>query len=94
MCNDHFSYRNRSIHGDLVVVQILPESEWKEVSKTLKVAGIGSSSDNGHAVPTGIVVGVLSRRTYDIVASFPVSRPGSRSSIVGVAFLINNLSIK
>lgn len=66
-------FRNRSIHGDLVVLQYLPKSEWKGVSNTLKVPGTSTSSDSVHAVPTGMVVGVLSRRTCDVVASFPVS---------------------
>ena len=57
-----------------MVVEILPKSEWKGVSKSLKVAGANTSSDNTHTVITGTIVGRWRKDTYDIVASFPVSR--------------------
>lgn len=67
--------RNRAIHGDVVVVQLLPQTEWKGRITNLKhqsgpdeeVDGTSSSSK----VPCGRVVGITQRGWRDYVASFP-----------------------
>ncbi len=60
--------RNRSLHGDVVAVQLLPKAQWR--SRSGKLAdSTGSSSD---VMATGVVVGVILRNEKEYVASFEV----------------------
>lgn len=83
-----YSNRNRSLTGDTVAVQLLPKSDWKGTSRQLptghtpNLSPDDESRDNTR--PTGRVVGILSRPTRDIVATFPVS----------ISVLIINLALK
>uniref|UniRef100_A0A8C2P0Y5 DIS3-like exonuclease 1 n=1 Tax=Capra hircus TaxID=9925 RepID=A0A8C2P0Y5_CAPHI len=66
--------RNRSIHGDVVVVELLPESEWKG-----RATALGEDDGDGKALgespsepmPTGRVVGILQKNWRDYVVTFP-----------------------
>ncbi|KAM9713552.1 DIS3-like exonuclease 1 isoform 2-T2 [Dama dama] len=66
--------RNRSIHGDVVVVELLPKSEWKG-----RTAALGESDGDdrapgeapGEPMPTGRVVGILQKNWRDYVVTFP-----------------------
>ncbi|XP_072818304.1 DIS3-like exonuclease 1 isoform X2 [Vicugna pacos] len=66
--------RNRSIHGDVVVVELLPKNEWKGRTTAL---GESDSDDkaSGEApsepMPTGRVVGILQKNWRDYVVTFP-----------------------
>ena len=64
----HFSARNRGIHGDVVAVQVLPKAQWRTRSGHLA----DSADCTGDVMTTGVVVGVLSRRDREYVASFDV----------------------
>ncbi|ELU13403.1 hypothetical protein CAPTEDRAFT_108980 [Capitella teleta] len=69
------SARNRAIHGDLVVTELLPKHLWRPRSCDLKE----NKTDGGERVmPTGRVVGVLQRRWRDYVASFEVDNQKRR----------------
>ncbi|GBM24441.1 DIS3-like exonuclease 1 [Araneus ventricosus] len=81
--------RNRAIHGDEVVVELLPENLWK--SRCLKLVDntydSKVSDDNGeehHAsslvLPTGKVVGVLERCWRNYVATLPEEDDSSSTS--------------
>ncbi|XP_036161379.1 DIS3-like exonuclease 1 isoform X4 [Myotis myotis] len=66
--------RNRSIHGDTVVVELLPKSEWKGRTVALcendsddKATGDSPSEP----MPTGRVVGILQKNWRDYVVTFP-----------------------
>ncbi|XP_059553594.1 DIS3-like exonuclease 1 isoform X3 [Myotis daubentonii] len=66
--------RNRSIHGDMVVVELLPKSEWKGRTVALcendsddKATGESPSEP----MPTGRVVGILQKNWRDYVVTFP-----------------------
>ncbi|XP_023568332.1 DIS3-like exonuclease 1 [Octodon degus] len=66
--------RNRAIHGDVVVVELLPKGEWKGRTGALcdndsedKVSGEAPSEP----MPTGRVVGVLQKNWRDYVVTFP-----------------------
>ncbi|KAM7155550.1 DIS3-like exonuclease 1 isoform 4-T4 [Molossus nigricans] len=66
--------RNRSIHGDLVVVELLPKNEWKGRTAALcendsddKATGESPSEP----MPTGRVVGILQKNWRDYVVTFP-----------------------
>ncbi|KAM9585745.1 DIS3-like exonuclease 1 isoform 1-T1 [Trichechus inunguis] len=66
--------RNRSIHGDVVVVELLPKDEWKGRTAALcendnedKASGESSSEP----MPTGRVVGILQKNWRDYVVTFP-----------------------
>ncbi|KAF8763581.1 DIS3-like exonuclease 1 like protein [Argiope bruennichi] len=68
--------RNRAIHGDEVVVELLPENQWK--SRCLKLVLSIASDDNDDEnqassliLPTGKVVGVLERCWRNYVATLP-----------------------
>ena len=74
----HCSSRNRAIHGDTVVVQLFPRSEWITRSNALpSTPGVGGEEGGDHtpseAMPTGMVVGILQRSSREYVASFAVS---------------------
>ncbi|XP_061521082.1 DIS3-like exonuclease 1 isoform X3 [Phycodurus eques] len=65
--------RNRAVHGDMVVVELLPKSEWRgKVSSLTK----GQLEKNGEDIqskrmPTGSIVGILQRNWRDYVVTFP-----------------------
>ncbi|XP_045156829.2 DIS3-like exonuclease 1 [Mercenaria mercenaria] len=69
--------RNRAIHGDLVVVEILPKSQWQSRSNTIsnpaseeKGDGDKAVSDRADTMPTGKIVGILQRNWREYVACF------------------------
>ncbi|XP_067057370.1 DIS3-like exonuclease 1 [Acropora muricata] len=66
--------RNRAIHGDIVVVELLHKSQWKGRSISIRNGEEdgkpSSGEDESDAMPTGRVVGVLQRNWRDYVASF------------------------
>jgi len=76
-------HRNRAIHGDNVVVRLLPRSEWKSRSNTLPHSPTDNdntqspNNQQGHSqletMATGVVVGILHRASREYVASFDVS---------------------
>uniref|UniRef100_A0A3B3DPL0 DIS3-like exonuclease 1 n=1 Tax=Oryzias melastigma TaxID=30732 RepID=A0A3B3DPL0_ORYME len=73
--------RNRAVHGDVVVVELLPKSEWKgRVTALTEGQGDDRSADDGqeNPMPTGRVVGVLQRNWRDYVVTFP-SRDATQS---------------
>ncbi|XP_005393761.2 PREDICTED: DIS3-like exonuclease 1 [Chinchilla lanigera] len=66
--------RNRAIHGDVVVVELLPKGEWKGRTGALcdndsedKASGEAPSDP----MPTGRVVGILQKNWRDYVVTFP-----------------------
>ncbi|XP_019581156.2 DIS3-like exonuclease 1 isoform X1 [Rhinolophus sinicus] len=66
--------RNRSIHGDVVVVELLPKNEWKgrtcalcENDSNDKTSGESPSEP----MPTGRVMGILQKNWRDYVVTFP-----------------------
>uniref|UniRef100_A0A4W6CEB8 DIS3-like exonuclease 1 n=1 Tax=Lates calcarifer TaxID=8187 RepID=A0A4W6CEB8_LATCA len=72
--------RNRAMQGDMVVVELLPKSEWRG-KVTALTEGQGdekSGEDESKPLPTGRVVGILQRHWRDYVVTFP-PREGSQS---------------
>ncbi len=78
--------RNRAVHGDVVVVQLLPKSEWKSRLNRLTEKNEeedGEDKDDGKwerradVSPTGKVVGVLQRNWREYVATMPGGEAGS-----------------
>lgn len=67
-------YRNRAVHGDMVVIELLPRNEWKGRNMAL-TEGQGEERSledtQSQPMPTGRVVGILQRNWRDYVASFP-----------------------
>ena len=56
------------------MVRLLPKSEWQSRSTNKSTATHAESADSmSDAVATGTVVGILSRRDREYVASFDVS---------------------
>nr|XP_058913690.1 DIS3-like exonuclease 1 isoform X3 [Kogia breviceps] len=60
--------RNRSIHGDVVVVELLPKNEWKGRTTAL---GENDGESPSEPIPTGRVVGILQKNWRDYVVTFP-----------------------
>ncbi|KAM9861308.1 DIS3-like exonuclease 1 [Aulostomus maculatus] len=73
--------RNRAVHGDMVVVELLPKSEWKG-KVTALTEGQGEERSGGDSeskpMPTAHVVGILQRNWRDYVVTFP-PREGTQS---------------
>ncbi|MED6257595.1 DIS3 mitotic control [Ataeniobius toweri] len=66
--------RNRAVHGDMVVVQLLPKSEWRGKVTALTERQVDEKSGDESetkAMPTGRVVGILQRNWRDYVVTFP-----------------------
>lgn len=66
------AHRNRAIHGDIVVVELLPQSEWRGQSLNLKDNNDGAEEeepDTSSVMPNGKVVGILQRNCLDYAAS-------------------------
>ncbi|XP_044058525.1 DIS3-like exonuclease 1 [Siniperca chuatsi] len=73
--------RNRAIHGDSVVVELLPKSEWRgKVTALTEGQGEEKSGEENESkpMPTGRVVGILQRNWRDYVVTFP-PREGTQS---------------
>ncbi|CAL1604420.1 unnamed protein product [Knipowitschia caucasica] len=67
-------HRNRAIHGDSVVVELLPRGEWRGRNTALTEAqGEERSAEapRSQPMPTGHVVGILQRNWRDYVVTFP-----------------------
>ncbi|CAM9816148.1 DIS3-like exonuclease 1 [Lampetra fluviatilis] len=69
--------RNRAVHGDTVVVELLPRAEWHGRATGLS-GGDGTderaeeeAAPKTEPMPTGRVVGILQRNWRDYVATFP-----------------------
>ena len=70
--------RNRAVHGDSVVVRLLPRAEWRGRSHALphtETTPTPSCSATSVVMATGVVVGVAERADREYVASFEVSVP-------------------
>ena len=70
--------RNRAVHGDSVVVRLLPQAEWRGRSHTLphtETTPTPSRSATSVIMATGVVVSVAERADREYVASFEVSEP-------------------
>ncbi|KAM6943023.1 DIS3-like exonuclease 1 [Xenentodon cancila] len=73
--------RNRAVHGDVVVVELLPKTEWRgRLTALTEAQGDDKSGEGGESkpMPTGRVVGIQQRNWRDYVVTFP-SRDGSQS---------------
>nr|XP_046252817.1 DIS3-like exonuclease 1 isoform X2 [Scatophagus argus] len=73
--------RNRAMHGDTVVVELLPKSEWRGRVTALSEAQAEDRSgeeNQSKPMPTGRVVGILQRNWRDYVVTFP-PRDGTQS---------------
>lgn len=67
-------HRNRAVHGDSVVVELLPRGEWRGRATALTEAqGEERTADDQSSLtmPTGRVVGILQRNWRDYVVTFP-----------------------
>ncbi|XP_064620645.1 DIS3-like exonuclease 1 [Lineus longissimus] len=84
--------RNRSVHGDVVVVELLPKAEWKGRSNALKDIVEESQDDvdalKSNTMPSGRVVGVLQRNWRDYVASFVEEKESEKSTRRGGKVLV------
>ncbi|XP_056147130.1 DIS3-like exonuclease 1 [Lampris incognitus] len=66
--------RNRAVHGDVVVVELLPRSEWRGKSTSLSDGQREEKDEEGNQsqpLPTGCVVGILQRNWRDYVVTLP-----------------------
>ncbi|KFP75201.1 DIS3-like exonuclease 1, partial [Acanthisitta chloris] len=66
--------RNRAIHGDVVVVELLPVQEWKGRTVALcenETEDKAPADTTGDPMPTGKVVGIIQKNWRDYVVSFP-----------------------
>ncbi|KAK6178827.1 hypothetical protein SNE40_011323 [Patella caerulea] len=85
--------RNRSIHGDKVVVEILPQSQWKGRSLAIcpDESEDKSSTDDKESdsvIPTGIIVGILQRNWRDYVATFSPDEESNKNVNKGGKVLV------
>ncbi|KAJ7420904.1 hypothetical protein WISP_45979 [Willisornis vidua] len=66
--------RNRAIHGDVVVVELLPLQEWKGRTVALcenESEDKAPADTTGDPMPTGKVVGIIQKNWRDYVVTFP-----------------------
>lgn len=66
--------RNRAVHGDVVVVELLRKSEWRAKDEALTEGQAEEKSveeSDSKPMPTGRVVGILQRNWRDYVVTFP-----------------------
>ncbi|XP_030915567.1 DIS3-like exonuclease 1 isoform X2 [Geospiza fortis] len=66
--------RNRAIHGDVVVVELLPMHEWKGRTVALcenETEDKAPADTTGDPMPTGKVVGIIQKNWRDYVVTFP-----------------------
>ncbi|XP_061743440.1 DIS3-like exonuclease 1 [Nerophis ophidion] len=73
--------RNRAVHGDIVVVELFPKTEWRGKASVLTEGpGDDKNGEDSQSKPvaTGRIVGILQRNWRDYVVTFP-SRESSQS---------------
>nr|XP_054756295.1 DIS3-like exonuclease 1 [Lytechinus pictus] len=63
--------RNRAVHGDIVVVELLPKAQWTGKRLALKSGDDKKEESISEVVPCGRVVGISERNWRDYVATFP-----------------------
>ncbi|XP_057699749.1 DIS3-like exonuclease 1 isoform X2 [Corythoichthys intestinalis] len=66
--------RNRAVHGDIVVVELLPKSEWRGKVSALTEGQLDEKNGEdlqSKPMPTGRIVGILQRNWRDYVVTFP-----------------------
>merc|ERR1719334_2474746 len=86
--------RNRAIDGDIVVVELLPKSEWKAKSTHLvhledREKDEGLKWERGADVmPTGKVVGVLQRNWGNFICTLPKEEDDSMEKAAGKRILV------
>lgn len=65
-------FRNRSIDGDLVIVELLPKEQWQRRSSSLVGSDTESATvQDSTTMMTGRVVGILQRNSRDFVVTIP-----------------------
>ncbi|XP_077479614.1 DIS3-like exonuclease 1 [Stigmatopora argus] len=78
--------RNRTVHGDTVVVELLPKSEWRGKASALTEGQLDEKNGEdiqSKPIPTGKIVGILQRNWRDYVVTFPpreITQSQSRNS--------------
>lgn len=96
--------RNRAVHGDLVVVEVLPRSEWRGRSSVIKESQEGQGegdeeegASDENVMPTGRVVGILQRNWREYVASFAsdeqISEKGGKVLVIPWDYRIPKIRI-
>ena len=88
--------RNRAIDGDVVVVELLNKSEWRSRGTALRSdeeAKAGGEEEGGwrrgaDVMPTGRVVGVVSRGWRDYIATLPREDEDSMDRAAGKRVLV------
>uniref|UniRef100_T1IWQ4 DIS3-like exonuclease 1 n=1 Tax=Strigamia maritima TaxID=126957 RepID=T1IWQ4_STRMM len=95
--------RNRAIHGDVVVVELLPRTEWKGKIQTLnegiKEKDNGESTQLTESKPSGKVVGILQQYWRNYVATVPNDancasrRPGDSVLVIPYDYRIPKIRI-
>jgi len=85
--------RNRAVNGDIVVVQLLPKSEWRGRCNALTEGEDSKQEEAGWSkgadvMPTGRVVGVLSRGWRDYIATLPREDEDSMDRAAGKRVLV------
>lgn len=85
--------RNRAVDGDVVVVELLPKSEWK--SKSTHLVLQEQEKDEGRSwsrgadvMPTGRVVGVVARQWRDYIATLARVEEDSMEKAAGKRVLV------
>ncbi|KAG9352092.1 hypothetical protein JZ751_020505 [Albula glossodonta] len=66
--------RNRAVHGDVVVVELLSQGEWRGRNMALtegEAEERAGEEPQSQPMPTGKVVGILQRNWRDYVVTFP-----------------------
>ncbi|XP_071489125.1 DIS3-like exonuclease 1 [Diadema antillarum] len=88
--------RNRAVHGDSVVVELLPREQWTGRIVALK-SGDESQEEKGDVYPCGRVIGILERNWRDYVATFPeqngVSNRGGKVLVIPWDYRIPKIRI-
>ncbi|KAK3090437.1 hypothetical protein FSP39_011852 [Pinctada imbricata] len=97
------SHRNRAVHGDTVVVELLPRSEWRGKSMVIRdkeerdTGGSGEVEESSNIMPTGRIVGIVQRNWREYVASFAqdevASQKGGRVLVIPWDFRIPKIRI-
>lgn len=87
-------HRNRAIHGDTVVVELLPRAEWRGRITALNRHEEGDVDENNctskEVLPTAKVVGILQRNWRDYVVSLSenenFSKAGAQERVLSIPY--------
>lgn len=84
ICIDDEINRNRAVHGDLVAVQLFPESQWLPLSQRERGSRKGDTEDDEDEEESAMIVRQLWQPHVDIISAHAKAGNEDESEVIAV----------